>query len=136
MFLVGIILGASCLGTNGKAKPDVKPGSRNLLFESMVDNIANPSIYVLGTGSDDHSYTDPIVRFNSASVATQLRAQSGWTDGWMGAGFGTVHTARSTDTPQGRQLPASSACWMRPSMRSVANFSNEIFAVEIFAVYQ
>jgi len=29
MFLVGIILGASCLGTNGKAKPDVKPGSRN-----------------------------------------------------------------------------------------------------------
>jgi poly [ADP-ribose] polymerase 10/14/15 len=123
MFLARIILGESCLGTKGKAMPDAKPGQSCLLFESMVNQIANPSIYVLGTGSDDHAYTDLLIRFNSASVAAQLRAQSGWGDGWMG-----VSSSSSRSEPR-----AAAPVPPPPGTCTVSHISSSSFLVKLVA---
>jgi hypothetical protein len=54
MFLARVLLGESCLGTKGMARPKQKPGLHTL-FESMVDRLDDPSIFVLGAGTDDHA---------------------------------------------------------------------------------
>jgi hypothetical protein len=62
MFLVQILVGEPCVGKQGMAKPDMKPNSK-VLHESMVDNLANPTIFVLSAGTDDHAYPALLIKF-------------------------------------------------------------------------
>jgi hypothetical protein len=47
-------------------KPDMKPNQK-VLPESMVNNVADPSIYVLSAGTDDHAF--PGLVYESTPVA-------------------------------------------------------------------
>jgi poly [ADP-ribose] polymerase 10/14/15 len=67
MFLSRIIVGESCLGTKGKLTPDIKPGQQ-VMFESMVDNLTDPKVFVLGTGTDDHAYPEFLIHFTDRAV--------------------------------------------------------------------
>jgi hypothetical protein len=33
------------------------------MYESMVDNVQNPSIFVLSAGTDEHVYPDYLIKF-------------------------------------------------------------------------
>ncbi len=68
VILANILVGEPCTGTMGKATPDTKKNS-HILHESMVDNIRNPFIFVLGAGTDDHAYPSFIIKFNSIVVS-------------------------------------------------------------------
>ena len=48
-------------GQQGVEKPNTKPNGR--LYESMVDNVISPSIFVLSAGTDDHAYPDFLIEF-------------------------------------------------------------------------
>ena len=61
MFIVRILVGEPCVGQSGMQKPS--PKQDGTLHESMVDNVANPSIFVLSSGSDDHAYPEFLIRF-------------------------------------------------------------------------
>ena len=64
LLLVHILAGEPCVGTEQMQQPSQKPrGRHGQLHESMVDNLANPSIYVLSAGTDDHAYATHRVRF-------------------------------------------------------------------------
>ena len=61
MFLVRILVGEPCVGRHGMQVPAEKcDGS---LHESMVDKLADPSIFVLGSGADDHAYPEFVITF-------------------------------------------------------------------------
>jgi len=54
MLATRVLVGESCKGSKDKKIPDQKPNS-TALYESMVDKLKNPSIYVLSAGSDGHA---------------------------------------------------------------------------------
>jgi hypothetical protein len=62
MFYVQILVGEPCLGKSGMDKPDMKPNQK-VMHESMVNNLADPSIYVLSAGTDDHAYPGLLIKF-------------------------------------------------------------------------
>jgi hypothetical protein len=62
VLLVRILVGQSCVGKKGMRQPDKKPGGGAVLFESMVDSLQKPSIFVLSTGSDNHAYPEFVLR--------------------------------------------------------------------------
>ena len=53
MFLCQVLVGDYCLGRQDAATPDPRPGSAVDLYDSTVDNMQNPKIFV--------TYTDPQV---------------------------------------------------------------------------
>ena len=59
MFLCRVIVGAYCKGVKNALTPAVRHGS--LLFDTTVDDMANPSIYV--TYNDAQAYPEYLVRF-------------------------------------------------------------------------
>ena len=61
MLLCRILAGEPCAGTQVLMQPSAKP--TGVLHESMVDNVANPSIYVLSAGSDDCAYPEFRITF-------------------------------------------------------------------------
>tara|TARA_B110000208_G_C11698663_1_gene405023 strand:+ start:95 stop:1123 length:1029 start_codon:yes stop_codon:yes gene_type:complete len=61
MLLCRILAGEPCVGSQGMIQPSAKPSG--ILHESMVDNIGNPSIYVLSAGSDDCAYPEFRITF-------------------------------------------------------------------------
>jgi hypothetical protein len=62
VLLVRVLVGQSCVGMKGMRQPDKKPGGGGVLFESMVDSLQKPSIFVLSTGSDNHAYPEFVLR--------------------------------------------------------------------------
>jgi hypothetical protein len=62
VLLVRVLVGQSCVGMKGMRQPDKKPGGGAVLFESMVDSLYKPSIFVLSTGSDNHAYPEFVLR--------------------------------------------------------------------------
>ena len=63
MIVCRIIVGVPCVGKRGMTQPSLV-GAGAQLADSMVDCIANPSIFVLSSGSDDHAYPEYIVDFH------------------------------------------------------------------------
>jgi hypothetical protein len=68
VLLVRVLVGQSCVGKLGMRQPDKKPGGGAVLFESMVDSLQKPSIFVLSTGSDNHAYTEFLLRLEEEEV--------------------------------------------------------------------
>ena len=62
VLLVRVLVGQSCVGKKGMRQPDKKPGGGAVLYESMVDSLQKPSIFVLSTGSDNHAYPEFVLR--------------------------------------------------------------------------
>lgn len=62
VFLSRLLVGEPCLGGPGKALPDPKPNGSGALHESMVDNISSPTIFVLGSGSDNAAYPELLMK--------------------------------------------------------------------------
>ena len=62
MFLTHIIAGKYCKGSANINTPQI-PNSNGKLYDSMVDNVQNPSIYVLGAGSDERTYPEFLIKF-------------------------------------------------------------------------
>jgi hypothetical protein len=62
VLLVRVLVGQSCVGKQGMRQPAKKPGRGAVLYESMVDSLQTPSIFVLSTGSDNHAYPEFLLR--------------------------------------------------------------------------
>ena len=62
VLLVRVLVGQSCVGKQGMRQPDKKPGGGAVLYESMVNSLQTPSIFVLSTGSDNHAYPEFVLR--------------------------------------------------------------------------
>ena len=67
-----VIVGRTCVGRRGMTTPSSISGAT--LADSMVDNLAHPSIFVLSAGSDDHAYPSFIIEFQSMR-RTSLRSK-------------------------------------------------------------
>lgn len=61
LLLNRVLLGESCLGTKDKNSPDCKSNSHKM-YESMVNKLQNPSIFVLSSGSDHQCYVEFIIK--------------------------------------------------------------------------
>jgi ABC-type branched-subunit amino acid transport system substrate-binding protein/type II secretory pathway pseudopilin PulG len=61
MFLCRVVVGDWCGGTNGQLTPDAKPHSPLELFDSTVDNVRNPSIFVVY--HDSQAYPEYLISF-------------------------------------------------------------------------
>ena len=61
MLLCRILAGEPCEGRQGMVQPSAKPSG--VLHESMVNDVADPSIYVLSAGSDDCAYPEYRITF-------------------------------------------------------------------------
>jgi hypothetical protein len=59
MFLCRVATGEFCLGVQDAPAPRVRTG--NILYDSTVNDVANPSIFV--TYHDAQAYPDYLVRF-------------------------------------------------------------------------
>ena len=68
VLLVRVLVGQSCVGKQGMRQPAKKPGGGAVLYESMVDSLQTPSIFVLSTGSDNHAYTEFLLRLEEEEV--------------------------------------------------------------------
>lgn len=62
LLIARILLGESCVGAQDQRLPDRKPAGNGALYESMVNSVASPTIYVLGSGSDDNSYPEILLQ--------------------------------------------------------------------------
>jgi poly [ADP-ribose] polymerase 10/14/15 len=60
-FLARVLVGEPCVGSSGMAMPTAKPDGS--LHDSMVDRLVDPSVFVLSSGSDEHTYPEFMVRF-------------------------------------------------------------------------
>ena len=60
VLLVRVLAGEPCCGRSGGRPTSKADGT---LHESMVDDLANPSIFVLGPGTDDHAYPTHLITF-------------------------------------------------------------------------
>ena len=60
VLLSRVLVGEPCLGRIGMRRPDPKPGSA-VLHESMVDNLADPTVFVLSAGSDNQAYPEILI---------------------------------------------------------------------------
>jgi len=61
MFLCQVVVGEYCRGVQNALTPATRNG--NMLFDTTVDDMANPSIYV--TYHDAQAYPEYLVRFRS-----------------------------------------------------------------------
>ena len=61
LLVCSIILGESCRGTHDMDRPPIRTHGRR--YDSMVNSIADPSLFVLSAGTDDHAYPNYIVEF-------------------------------------------------------------------------
>ncbi|CAB9514685.1 polymerase 14 [Seminavis robusta] len=61
MFLCRVAVGDWCKGSKGQKVPDSKPWSQHELFDSTVDNVYNPSIFV--AYHDAQAYPEYLVSF-------------------------------------------------------------------------
>ena len=61
LLLVRVLVGESCKGSSKMDKPIAKPGSTKL-YESMVDDLHDPHIYVLSAGSDNQAFPEFVLR--------------------------------------------------------------------------
>ena len=63
MYLAGVLTGEYALGNVGMIVPPPKdPKDVNLLFESVVDNVQNPTIFV--TFFDPQAYPEYLITFS------------------------------------------------------------------------
>lgn len=61
MFLCRVLVGDYCQGKNNQLTPDSKPGGINELFDSTVDDITDPEIFVVY--HDSQAYPEYLVTF-------------------------------------------------------------------------
>ena len=61
MLLCRILAGEPCIGDSSMVQPSSK--ASGVLHESMVDDVANPTIFVLSAGSDDCAYPEFRITF-------------------------------------------------------------------------
>lgn len=94
MIVAHVLLGQSCKGDRSMRTPSAKPGPHSALYESMVDDIERPSIFVLGAGTDDHAYPAYVIRFQ-----THIRCKPGPTGCCTVCGF-----CASSDQAHGRNM--------------------------------
>ena len=66
MFLCRVSVGDWCKGTNEQLTPDPKPHNSFELFDSTVDNVTNPSIFVVY--HDAQAYPEYLVSFKRKSI--------------------------------------------------------------------
>merc|ERR1719377_230225 len=59
MFLCRVVVGEFCQGRSNALAPDVRTG--HLLYDSTVDNLSNPNMYV--TYHDSQAYPEYLVKF-------------------------------------------------------------------------
>jgi len=65
LFLARVLVGDYCQGRASMDKPGTKPGSLQL-YDSMVDSVSRPQIFVLGAGTDTRHYPEFVLQLRSA----------------------------------------------------------------------
>lgn len=68
MFLCRVAVGDWCRGDNGQLTPDAKPRNRLELFDSTVDDVSDPTIFVVY--HDAQAYPDYLVSFRRQDEET------------------------------------------------------------------
>jgi hypothetical protein len=61
MFLCRVAIGEYCQGKQDALIPDVRPGGGNQLYDSTVNHVSAPSIFV--TYHDAQAYPEYLVKF-------------------------------------------------------------------------
>ena len=67
IFAVRVVVGAWSKGVKDALTPDVRDARRNLLYDTTVDNMADPSIFV--TYHDAQAYPEYRIRFTQSNPA-------------------------------------------------------------------
>ena len=67
ILLVRVLIGEACHGRSSMERPSQKLGSVEL-YDSMVDSISSPKIYVLSAGSDNRAYPEFVLRVRRAGT--------------------------------------------------------------------
>jgi hypothetical protein len=66
LLLSRVLVGETCVGCSGMQRPDTKPGGLEL-YDSMVNNERNPTIFVLSAGSDHRAYPEIVLQLRKKS---------------------------------------------------------------------
>ena len=61
MFACSVMVGEYSRGHNNQLVPDVRDATKNLLYDSTVDNVSAPNMYV--TYHDAQAYPDYLITF-------------------------------------------------------------------------
>jgi len=61
IFLARVVVGEYCLGVQDAITPDVRDAATSALYDSTVDNLQNPNIFV--TYNDGQAYPEYLVKF-------------------------------------------------------------------------
>ena len=61
IFLARVVVGEYCLGVQDAITPDVRDAATSALYDSTVDNVRDPSIFV--TYNDGQAYPEYLVKF-------------------------------------------------------------------------
>ncbi|KAH8058949.1 platelet-activating factor acetyltransferase [Aureococcus anophagefferens] len=64
IFLCRVVIGQYCQGRKDALTPDIRDDSRNLLFDSTVNHVANPEIFV--TYHDAQAYPEYLIKFKQS----------------------------------------------------------------------
>ena len=103
MYLALVLVGQYCTGNSGmRTPPPKKPYSPEILYESVVDNTENPTIFVVFNNTQ--CYPQYIITFQK----NDFNAGVGWVP--MGRGAATAITPQGGRTPTGQPTrnPATS----------------------------
>ncbi|KAH8085558.1 platelet-activating factor acetyltransferase [Aureococcus anophagefferens] len=64
IFLCRVVIGQYCQGRKDALTPDIRDDSRNLLFDSTVNHVVNPEIFV--TYHDAQAYPEYLIKFKQS----------------------------------------------------------------------
>ena len=64
IFLCRVLVGKYCRGVKDALTPDIRDAANHLMYDSTVDNVKNPSIFV--TYNDAQAYPEYLVKFKQS----------------------------------------------------------------------
>ena len=68
VFLVRVVTGEFCKGVKNALTPDLRNAAKNQLYDSTVDNVRDPSIFV--TYHDAQAYPEYMIKFSQTTQHT------------------------------------------------------------------
>ena len=108
IFAVRVVVGAWSKGVKDALTPDVRDARRNLLYDTTVDNMADPSIFV--TYHDAQAYPEYRIRFTQSNPAqghpqAGQKRPAGYKPNLLEGVEDVKPRAASVDAPQQPQQP-------------------------------
>ena len=68
MLACSVVVGEFCRGKKDARTPDLRDATKNILYDSTVDTLSNPSIYV--TYHDAQAYPEYLIVFKETRMSS------------------------------------------------------------------